>query len=322
MRRSSYFTWSITILALSALALGLLSLPDDFSEPIRLSARDVSRPGQTLTRLGVGWGRAGWQSVWDWQARRVELRQLQERLAAELLLKREYQSRLAELRQRVQRLETQVAARVTGTESAPLFIPEFVAARVLGTETVALAADRKLPGRKLLGAGKTHGISENLLVIDPGHPTLDVGTDHGVAIHQPVFAGEVVIGRTAQCGRYSCTLQAVTDAKFQGAAQVLRKTSSGWQTGPQGVLEGTGGDTCRLTGIWHGDDIQVGAEIYTPAADPLLPHPMFYGRVIQAKWKPGTAHWEIEVEPAAKNVRPTFVNVLKPKENVVRITAN
>lgn len=335
MRRSGLFTWLVTTLALSALGLGLLSLPEEFSQPIRLAALDMSRPGQTVTRAGIDWGQAGWRTCRDWQARRAELRRLQDELAAARSRQQLDQKVLADLRRQLQRAELKLSAKLAGQTSAPLFVPELIEARVLNTETASLAAGRKVPMRSLLGTGKSQGIGENLLVIDPGKATLDVGTDHGITIHQPVFSGEIVIGRTANCGSYTCSLQPVTDAKFQSPAQLLRRTESGWQAGPEGVIEGTGGARCRLTGVGHKEPVEVGDEVYTPAADPLLtgmspeaaasealPPPMFYGRVVKAAVPPGSAQWEIEVEPASTAVRPTFVWILKPKENAVRVLAN
>jgi cell shape-determining protein MreC len=304
-------------LALSAVALGLLLLPEDFSNPIRLAARDLSRPGQTVTRICVNWGQAGWRGLRAWQARRAEIVELRERLDLELVRQRELQVLLAETRQRLQVAEARARESVPGIATEPLFGPELIEARVLGQETVASAA-----GRKLLGVGKSQGISENMLVIEPDRATLDIGTDHGLTIHQPVFAGEIVLGRTATCGRYSCSLQPVTDAKFLGSAQLLKKTESGLQLGPEGVLEGTGKDLCRLTGIRSEEAVEVGDEVYTPAEDPLLPHPMFYGRIVRAELKEGLSHWEIDVESASKNLRSSFVRVLRPKENGSRITAN
>lgn len=318
MRRSGLFSWWTTTLALIALALGLLSLPEDFSQPIRVVARDVSRPGQAVTRIMVGCGHAFAKSVRDWQARRVDIEQLQAQLQSAQTREREYQQRLAELSDRA---NSGARAADSANSTDPLFLPQLVEARVLGTETVALAADRKVQGRQLIGIGSSQGIDENLLVIEAERRTLDIGADHGITMHQQVFAGDIVVGRTATCGSYSCSLQPVTDVKFNGPAQLLRKTPSGLQPGPQGVLEGTG-DKCRLTGIWRGEAVEIGDEVYTPAADPLLPHPMFYGRIVRAKSNEGMPHWEIEVEPAAKNLRLTFVRILKPETNAARVTAN
>ncbi len=317
MRRNSSLSWLMTSVALSALAFGLLLLPEDFANPIRLAARDLSRPGQSVTRMCVNWGQAGWRGLRDWQARRIEIVELRSRLDVELIRQRQYQELLGDLRQQLHQAETRAKSNVASISTEPLFVPQLIDARVLGHETVALAA-----GRKLLSAGTSQGVGENLLVIEAGRKTLDIGTAQGLTIHQPVFAGDIVIGRTATCGRFSCSLQAVTDAKFQGPAQVLKKTASGLQSGPEGVLEGTGKDLCRLTGVWSGHAVKVGDEVYTPAADPLLPHPMFYGRIVRADWKEGLPHWEIDVEPAAKNLRPNLVRILRPKENSARITAN
>lgn len=321
MRRSGLFSWWTTTLALSALALGLLSLPEDFSQPIRVVARDVSRPGQAVTRIIVGWGHACASSARAWQARRVDIEQLKAQLLAAQDREREYRQRLAETTHRADLAESLANRAESANSTDPLFVPQLVEARVLGTETVALAADRKVPGRQLIGAGTSTGIGENLLVIEAERPTLDIGGDHGITLHQPVFAGDIVVGRTATCGSYSCSLQPVTDARFNGPAQVMRKTPSGLQPGAEGILEGTG-DKCRLTGVFGNESVAVGDEVYTPAADSVLPHPMFYGRIVRAEWKQGMPHWEIEVEPAARNLRLTFVRILKPQENAARVTAN
>ena len=317
MRRSNSYSWLLTALALMALSLGLLLLPADFSNPIRLAARDVSRPGQTLTRICVNWGQASWRRALDWQARRTDIVRLKSQLDELVNQQREYQALLAVQSQRLNQLEMLDKSNEPGVSTEPLFVPHLVEARVLGQETVDLAT-----GRKLLGVGKSQGIGENLLVIEAGRQALDVGTDLGLTMHQPVFAGQIVVGRTASCGSYSCSLQAVTDPQFQGPAQLLKKTDTGLQLGPEGVVEGTGKGLCRLTGIRSQEAVEVGDEVYTPAADPLLPHPMFYGHIVRAELKEGLTHWEIDVEPAAKNLRPTFVRVLRPQENGARIMAN
>lgn len=317
MRRSSSISWLMTALALSALAFGLLLLPEDFSNPIRLATRDLARPGQTVTRICVDLGQAGWQGLLAWRARSAEIAEIRTQLKLELGRQREYQIQLADLRQRLQQAEALAKSGIRAESSEPLFVPELIEARVLGQETIGLAA-----GRKLLNVGASQGVGENLLVIESGRATLDIGTELGLTIHQPVFAGEIVIGRTATCSRYSCSLQSVTDVKFQGPAQLLKKTGAGLQTGPEGVIEGTGKNLCRLTGIWSKEAVEVGDEVYTPAEDPLLPHPMFYGHIVRAELKEGLTHWEIDVEPASNKLRPAFVRVLRPTENRSRILAN
>jgi len=317
MHRMTPFSWRVMALALLALGLGLLLLPEDFSEPIRRSVRDVARPGQFLTVSVAGWCRGGWQAVQDWQVRRADLIRIQAELKQERERGRETQSRLAHVQRQLHDTNQKLLKKVESSPSEPLFIPELIEARVLGQEVLELHQ-----GRKLLGVGASQGVGENLLVVDPLRPTLDVGQDLGLTVHSPVFAGQAVVGRTINCGGYSCSLQSVTDAKFSGVAQVMRRTSVGLQPGPEGVVEGTGLKTCRLTGIWRREPIEVGDEVYTPSNDPLLPYQMFYGTVIRTELPEGAAHWIIELAPAASDLRLTHVQVLKPKENPLRVMAN
>lgn len=317
MQRTSSFTWQITALALITLGLGLLLLPEELSGPFRRSTRDLSRPGQTITSFATEWCRASWRTVLAWQARRAEIIGLRTDLEQERQRTAEFQLRLAVLQQELNILERKQAEKAAGSPSNPLFVPELIEARVLGQETVALYA-----GRKILGVGSARGIGENLLVVDGKYPTLDVGQSQGLTVHSPVFAGPAVVGRTIQCGAYSCSLQPVTDPKFSGPAQLMRRTATGLQPGPEGVVEGTGQKHCRLTGIWRRQPVEVGDEIYTPADDPLLPYPMYYGKVIRADLPEGTAHWIIDLEPAANELRLKHVQVLKPKENPLRTVAN
>jgi cell shape-determining protein MreC len=317
MHRTSSFSWQITALALITLGLGLLLLPEDLSELVRRSARDVSRPGQFVTRCFSDWAGAARQAISAWQARRSDVVRLSEELYQEREQNAESQRRLALLQQELNVSERKRNEKISASPSNTLFVPDLIEARVLGHETVALHA-----GRKILGVGSAKGIGENLLVVDVRYPTLDVGTDRAVSLHSPVFAGPSVVGRTLNCGAYSCSLQPVTDAKYSGPAQLMRRTASGLQPGPEGVVEGTGQKLCRLTGIWRREPVEVGDEIYTPADDPLVPYPMYYGKVVRAELPDGTAHWIIELEPAANEQRLKHVQVLRPKENPLRILAN
>ena len=317
MHRTTSFTWQVTVLTLITLGLGLLLLPEDLSEPIRRTTRDIARPGQALSSIAVQTCQSGWQAILDWQARRADLARLATELEQERKLNTEIQQRLDVLQGQLNVSERKHSEKVSGSTSELLFVPELITARVLGNETVALHQ-----GRKILGTGSAKGVGENLLVIDPQRPTLDVGRDLGVTIHSQVFAGHAVVGRTINCGKYSCSLQSVTDPKFSGAAQLMRRTATGLQPGPEGVVEGTGQKTCHFTGIWRREPVEVGDEIYTPADDVLLPFPMYYGKVVRAELPAGTAHWIIEIEPAANELRLRHVQVLKPQANQERLAAN
>lgn len=317
MRRTNSFSWQITALALIALGLGLLILPDDLSDPLRRTARDLSSPGQTLTSYVAGWSRAGWQVVEAWQARRSELVQLQAALELERDWNAKFQQSLARMQQELNESQRKCAEKLSANPTDSLFIPKLIEARVIGRETVALHASRKI-----LGIGSAKGVGENLLVVDAKYSTLDVGKDQGLAIHAPVFAGQIVVGRTVNCGGYSCSLQPVTDSQFVGSGQLMRGTATGLRPGPEGVVEGTGHKRCRLTGIWRRASVEIGDEVYTSAEDPLIPHPMYYGKVVRADLPEGASHWTIELEPAANDMRLKHVHILKPTDNPLRVLAN
>jgi hypothetical protein len=220
MQRTNSFSWQITALALIALGLGLLILPDDLSDPLRRTARDLSRPGQAMTSYFGDWSRAGWQVVKSWQARRSDLVRLEAALELERSRNAEFQKSLAVMLQELNESERKRAEKVSASPTNSLFIPDLIEARVIGRETVALHA-----GRKILGIGKAKGVGENLLVVDTKYSTLDIGKDQGLAIHAPVFAGHTVVGRTINCGGYSCSLQPVTDSQFVGAALDARHSN-------------------------------------------------------------------------------------------------
>jgi len=317
MQRMTSFSWQLTALTLIVFGLGLLLLPEEFSEPLRRTTRDLARPGQGLTTAMLDTSRTGWRMVQEWQARSSEVARLKSDLLSERIQSNELRDRLARLQQQLHDSERQRQAKVIASPSEPLFTPLLIDARVLGQETIDLHR-----GRMILGAGSANGAGENLLVLDQRQPVLDVGERLGVTVHAPIFAGQAVVGRTVNCGAYSCALQSVTDLKFSGAAQVMRRTSKGLQPGPEGVVEGTGRNRCRLTGVWRREPIEVGDEIYTPVDDPLLPHQMFYGKVVHAELPDGAAHWIVEIEPAALDLRLTRVQILRPQENPIRVLAN
>ncbi|MDB5389933.1 MAG: Rod shape-determining protein MreC [Planctomycetaceae bacterium] len=228
MHRTTSFTWQITALALITLGLGLMLLPDDLSGPIRRAARDFSRPGQAVTTYCSELCHAGWDTLQAWQARRTEVIQLTGELDRARKQNAEFQLRLANLQQELNVSERKRAEKASASSSNPLFVPDLIEARVLGHETVALHA-----GRKILGVGSAKGIGENLLVVDAKYPTLDLGLGQGMTVHSPVFAGHAVVGRTINCGNYSCSLQSVTDIKFSGPAQLMRRTATVLHPGPE-----------------------------------------------------------------------------------------
>ena len=296
--------WWLTASLLVA-GVALVFVPGELTEPVRAAVRDLVHPARNLS-AGVA---AASQTVsgllQDYTEHQAELALLREQLRAQELLVRQQAVALAQL-QSQQASVARESATFSGTGTPPLLLPQLVDARVIGAETAA-----PWKGRKLLAAGSAAGMEEALLVIEAGHATLDQGREASVAVGLPVFAGRSIIGRIATVGRWTSTLQPVTDPKFRGLARILRKNGDGWETGPAGNLRGMGEPLCRLEWIPANAHVEVGDLVFTAEEDGILPAPMYYGRVSQAELKSGALHWEIRVEPVATEPSPQRVQVLR-----------
>ena len=86
----------------------------------------------------------------------------------------------------------------TGSPRPPLITTDLVPARVLGHETIAA-----WQAGRILDRG--HGLTVDSLVVEPGHATLDLGIDSGLARGPPAYAGRRVAGRISRVGRGTST---------------------------------------------------------------------------------------------------------------------
>ena len=295
-------------LIIATLGLGLLALPADFTNPLRQTIRDSLIPGEKVTRSLAAVGAQVPQQARRWFDQGAEIQRLERELA-------ELRSTLAQ-RQQSPETMTVVSPSLDPGESntEPLFLPQAIAARVVGQEAISLYGNRKI-----LNAGTSQGLGENLLVTTEGRLTLDHGASSQVKVHDKVLLGSIVVGRVETLGHWSCTLQPIQDAKFRADAQILRKNGADWIPGPRGVLVGSGRDDCQLTLISEQDAVSEGDEVYTPLRDPLLPRPLLFGRVTSVEPLAGSRDWKITVKPAAHGKAIDHVSVLRPEINPHRL---
>lgn len=226
---------------------------------------------------------------------------------------RALEAEVARLREELDRRRGDEAGAFPARPGEPLVVPDLLAATVLGEESAALWR-----AGKLLDRGSAAGVSESSLVLESDAPLVDQGQDSGLEAGQPVFAGRTVLGRIARVGKYTSTLQLVTDPQFRGLARVVRKSDRGVAFGPRGILEGDGGGACRLKFVEATAAIAVGDAVYTDDLEGLLPAPAYYGRVVEAELAEGAAHWTIRVEPAVPQRAPREVHVLRRVANPAR----
>jgi cell shape-determining protein MreC len=295
------------VLGLCVAGVALSLIPPEMAARWRSIVRDALRPGQAILLVAFDSAkpfihtRDEANDPTDEQTQLEQARHENRQLAVQL----------AVLRQRALR----VREMPSGESSEPLIVPSLVEARVLGEETAALWR-----GRKLVGAGTSQGVLESALVLQDERPLVDLGGSYQVATGDAVYAGRCVIGKIAEVGKYSSSVQLISDSGFSGRARLARRSSRGLTFGSEGTLVGTGNKLCRLRHI--SEPVNVGDEVYTGGTDGMLPFPMFYGRVIRAELEATGAEWSIDVEPAAAIDRFDRVQVLRLNVNSGRILAN
>lgn len=299
----------IATLLTGGAAAALIACSSHVAPWIRPAVRDALRPAQRKLDSTVTASKAA-ISEWAGEDRLADDTEQRESQSANDIAHRLLELTNARLHEQLARKEQHGTSPYRGDTATPLVMPDIVSARILGEETARLWR-----GGLLADRGSRSELKESDLVLQDDAPLADVGTDHRLEQGFSVFAGRTVFGRLQNVGRWSCTIQRVTDADFRGHAQLVRKTSRGFVFGAGGVIVGDGGDRCKLTMIPSTEPVTVGDRVYTPS-DAAFPYPMSYGTVEKAT--PGATQWEIIVKPAASNARPRTVQILRKRFNPAR----
>lgn len=300
--------------------LALLLVPEEGLRAIRGVARDLFGPGRRLVH-GAETAVAGLLAdpAQDAGANRIKgdaTRGTSEQLTRLARENRRLHLEVARLRERTAQLDLSPGLRSSPSAVPALVEAELVPARVLGRENTVLWR-----GQKLLAQGALHGLQENALVLEREATLLDIGEDAGLEAGLPAYAGRVVVGRLAAVGRWSSSLQLVSDREFRGYARLARPTAQGLGFASEGILEGTG-KGCELKYVPSTESVAVGDWVVTGDADGLLPHVMYYGEVAAAELTPAATHWHIRVVPAIDKLRITEVDVLRRNVNPTRVLAD
>ncbi|MDG2388823.1 MAG: rod shape-determining protein MreC [Planctomycetaceae bacterium] len=140
---------------------------------------------------------------------------------------------------------------------------------------------------------------------------IDRGEFSGLGGSFPVFAGQCIVGSLTDVGRQISRVRLVTDPEYRGRARILRKLNEGLAYGPEGVLEGTGDELCKLRYIGKTESVRVGDEVYT--ADPTTSSsaPLYYGRVEKVDLQPNSHEWTVWVRPGFDLNELNTVQILK-----------
>lgn len=315
-KKSSTSLLTLTIL-LCLSALALTGLPQSLASRARAAILDGSLPGHRLLVIGRSQLAAIRKSRTNNVDPDAEERALKVQLRSWQQSFRQLQAQNALLNEQLAAARRDGVSPYQGKPAAPLVVPQLLEAAILGDESAAAWRSGTLIDR-----GAAHGLRESTLVLEDEASLIDQGADAGLAKGQPVYAGRNVIGKIGVVGRWTSTIQSLTDAKFRAKAQLARQTPDGLVFGSTAILEGTGEPNCRLKLVPADEAVSVGDEVFTNHNDATLPFPLYYGKVVQAELKPGASHWDIVVEPAVKQIESQTVQVLTRSLNPARQQAN
>jgi rod shape-determining protein MreC len=217
----------------------------------------------------------------------------------------------ARLREELQLAEKYGVSPIAVPKSRMSAPPEVIEAAIVSRQS--LSQGRTL---RTLNQGRSAGIAESSLVLEEALPHLDQGTDAGIEPELDVFIGRCVVGRIASVGRWTSTLEAITDRHYRALVQIVRPTDQGGSFGTEGILVGQGNGVCKLTEVPTTETVRVGDEVYTSERDSHAGIPLYYGRIRTVE--EAGRHWDITVDPAVKTADLKSVVVLKAAPNFAR----
>lgn len=314
-RRAGLRTDVAVLVLMGIIGAGLGLAPSHLAEEVRRVVRDGLRPGHRAALAVSQWSQQTWDRLRSPTAAE-ELARVRGELSRWQRECLSLEARQAELVQQAIDTRDGTLTPFEGEPGRPLLVPQLLQAEVLGTERNLLRARL---GR-LLDQGTDQMVAIDDLVLADDVPHLDQGDESGVRPDMPVFAGRRVAGRIKQVGRWTSTLQPVTDLEFRGPAQLIRTSPQGAVLGAQGVVAGNGDGTCRLEHVSATEPVSVGDLVYTIRRLYGLPEPVCYGRVIAAVISDNAGHWSITVEPLDGGQPLESVLVLRELPNPERLS--
>lgn len=312
-------TGTFRVVAACLLAAAMFAvLPASATSPIRDIVRLAISPGQRFVSSTVATAESQWQSSIDQKlaAQQRQLDQLEGEIANSRLQARRALLAAESANQQLAAVQRNGASPFS-VESAPSLIrPRAVRAKVLGREILS-----NLKTRQILDRGDTDGVAADLWVLNGDLPIVQAGSELNIADGLPVFAGRCVVGRIVEAGRWTSSLQYITEPGFRARAVIGRVDSNGptgdrFSFGAEGLLEGRSdlnqNGRCELAQIPATEQVDVGMSVYSPPRD-AVDAPMLFGHVASAELPPGALHWVITVNPAVDVNQLRSVEIIVPE---------
>ena len=191
--------------------------------------------------------------------------------------------------------------------TTPLQRTSGVSARVIGRqgETASTAT------QFLISLGKKQGLVGGELALGGAGILIDQGDAAQLSPDELVTCGRSLFGRTVTVGKWTTSVQPITDLNFRTAVRLVRTSSFGTVTSARGILKGTG-DGCEIVEVVGTEAVAVGDLVYTDVLVSPTAVPIYCGTVTEAMIEPNAPHWSIRVTPHfSESQIPAELTVLK-----------
>lgn len=174
---------------------------------------------------------------------------------------------------------------------------EQLAARNVELEEARLTAERL---QQLLDLRDTHALQSIAARVISGSSdswtaavTIDRGSSAGLAVGMPVATQTGAIGQIIACAATTSTVRLLTDEGSSISAMLQTDRV-------QGMLRGSVDGTLKLTMIRTDHTVDVGEMVVTSGLGGVFPKGLPLGKVASVESEPGSAYYEITVEPLTR----------------------
>jgi cell shape-determining protein MreC len=315
----SHQTGTFRVLAACLLAAAMFAvLPASATTPIRDIIRLAVAPGQRLVTAAIAATQLRWQQLLNEQlaTQQQELDQLHREIAQSQFKERRALLATEAAFQELACVRRNGASPFAIETTQPLLRSHAIRAAVLGREILS-----ELKSRRILDRGDTDGVVADLWVLNGAFPIVQAGSELSVADGLPVFAGRCIVGRIVAAGRWTSSLQFVTEPGFRARAVIARvngddPNATQFSFGTEGLIEGRSDlkekGLCELTQIPATEQVDVGMPVYSLPGH-AVDAPMLFGHVVSAEVPPGALHWVITFSPAVDQNEIFNVEIVVPK---------
>ncbi len=133
--------------------------------------------------------------------------------------------------------------------------------------------------------------------------TIDRGISDGLKSGMAVIEGEGVVGQIIKVARRTSEVLLLTD-HVSGVDSIVQRTRA------RGVVEGSGGELCRMRFIAQEEEVQVGDRVVTSGKDGVYPKGLLVGTVSGVDQNPRGQFKLVDIQPTVDFVKLERVLVL------------